>query len=272
MSLREATQVLLERHGVTPDPSMDEQQLVDEEAIACLVESAGIEAGDAVVEVGPGSGNITERLLLVAGRVIVVEKSPKYVPVLLDRFRGATRLDIILGNALTADIPRHDRLVSNLPYMIGEAMLHRFPRLGFKKASIIVPEGFGERLTAGVGAARYTKLTHFAQLFFSISHVRTIPPAAYMPEPGTSTWIVSLTPRSPRGQGEHAVRELVLQRDKLVKNAIREALIRAGLCGTKREARSKLGRLQIPNRILARSVSRLPLSELLRLEDALGAL
>ena len=272
MSLRETTQELLRRHGVTLDPSMDEQQLVDEEAITCLVGSAGVEESDAVVEVGPGAGNITELLLSVARRVVAVEKSLRFVPVLLDRFRGATRLEIIIGDALTADIPGHDRLVSNLPYMIGEAMLHRFPRMGFKRASIIVPEGFGEKLTASVGSAGYTKLSHFAQLFYVTSQVCTLPSSAYMPGPSTSTWIVTLTPRASQGRDEYAVRELVLQRDKLVKNALREALIRADVCGTKREARSTLARLRVPDRVMAKSVSRLSLRELLLLDDALSAL
>jgi len=271
MSLSETTQHLLLRHGVTLDPSKDEPQLVAEEAIACLVGSVGVEAGDVVVEVGPGAGNITEPLLSVARRVVAVEKSLRFVPVLLDRFRGATRLEIIIGDALKADIPVHDRLVSNLPYMIAEAMLSRLPRLGFKRASIIVPEGLGERLTTDIRSDGYTKLSHFAQLFYAISHVCTVPPSAYMPEPDTSTWVVSLTPRGPQGQGEHAVRELVLQRDKLVKNALREALIRAGACGTKREARSKLARLRVPDRLMAKSVSRLTLKEILLLDDALRA-
>jgi len=271
MSLRETTQHLLLRHGVTLEPSMDEQQLVDEKAIACLVGSVEVESGDVVVEVGPGAGNITEPLLSVAQRVVAVEKSLRFVPVLLDRFRGATRLEIIIGDALTADIPAHDRLVSNLPYMIAEAMLSRLPRLGFKRASLIVPEGLGERLTTSIGSAGYTKLSHFAQLFYTISHVCTVLPSSYMPEPGTSTWIVSLTPRSPRGQGEYAVRELVLQRGKLVKNALREAIIRAGACGTKREARSTLARLHLPDRVMAKSVSRLTLREILLLNDALRA-
>jgi len=272
MSLRETTRLLLQRHGVTPDPSMDEQQLVDDEAIDRLVGSAGVEPGDVVVEVGPGSGNITERLLSSARRVIAVEKSLKYVPVLLDRFRGATSLEIIIGDALRADIPHHDRLVSNLPYMIGEAILHRFPHMLFKRASVIIPEGLGEKLTAGTGSSGYTKLTYFTQLFYVVSRVCMVPPSAYMPEPGTSTWIVTLTPRGPLGRGEHAVREMLLQSDKLVKNATREALIRAGRCGTKREARSMMERLQIPASTMAKSVSRLSLKELLCLEDVLGTL
>jgi 16S rRNA (adenine1518-N6/adenine1519-N6)-dimethyltransferase len=270
MSLRERTLTLLMKYGLEPDPSRDEQQLVDEEAVARLVASSGVEAGDVVVEVGPGLGNITEQLLRVSGRLVAVEKNPKYVPVLLGRFPGATNLEIVLGDALRMDYPMHDRFVSNLPYMISEAMLHRLPRLVFKKAALIVSEGFGERVTAPMGVAGYTKLSYFSQLFYATSHVDTVPPEAYIPEPDTSTWIITLQPTEPEEPARLVMRSLLLQGDRLVKNALREALIRARICETKREARSMLARLRVPDRVWVKSVSRLSLRELLELEENLA--
>ncbi len=270
MILREKTLHLLKKYGVEPDPSHDEQQLVNDEAVARLVASSEVEAGDVVVEVGPGLGNITEQLLRVSGRLVAVEKNPKYVPVLLGRFPGATNLEITLGDALKIDYPAHDRLVSNLPYMISEAMLHRLPRLVFKKAALIVSEGFGERVTASMGAAGYTKLSYFSQLFYATSYVGTVPPEAYIPEPDTSTWIIVLQPTEPEEPARLAMRRLLLQGDRLVKNALREALIRAHLCETKREARSRLARLRVHNKVWEKSVSRLSLRELLGLEETLA--
>lgn len=270
MSLREVTHHFLLRHGIEPDPSLDEQQLVDEEAVSRLVASAEIEPGDTVVEVGPGVGNITEALLSAAGRVIAVEKNPKYAPVLLDRFRGSTKLEIITGDALKIGYPKHDRLVSNLPYMICEAMMQVLPRLSFRAASFIVPEGFGQKITSTPGVAGYTKLSYFTQLFFEVDKVETLPSSSYLPEPGTSTWIVSLKPKEPETMEKRVMRELLLQRDKIVKNGLREALIRAGCCETKREARSKMAHMVFPGKIWGKTVSALSLMELMRVEDALG--
>jgi len=270
MSLRERTLHLLRKYGLEPDPSRDEQQLVDEEAVARLVASSGVEAGNVVVEVGPGLGNITEQLLQVSGRLVAVEKNPKYVPVLLSRFPGATNLEIVLGDALKVDYPVHDRLVSNLPYMICEAMLHRLLRLSFKKAALIVSESFGERVIAPMGAAGYTKLSYFSQLFYAASHVDTVPPEAYIPEPDTSTWIIALQPTEPEESSRLVMRRLLLQGDRLVKNALREALIQTHMCETKREARSKLVHLRGLDRVWEKSVSRLSLSELLGLEEVLA--
>lgn len=269
MSLRETTHNFLQRHGIELAASLDEQQLVDEAAVAKLVASAMIEPGETVVEVGTGLGNITESLLSSAGRVIAVEKNPKYVPVLLDRFRGSTKLEIITGDALKICYPSHDRLVSNLPYMICEAMTQVLPSLSFKAAALIVPDGFGHKVTAGVGVAGYTKLSYVTQLFFKVNKVDEVPPDAYIPRPRTSTWIVSLTPKAPETTEGHVMRELLLQGDKLVKNGLREALIRAGCCETRREARSLMAHRVFSVRIWDKRVSRLSLKELIKLEEAI---
>jgi 16S rRNA (adenine1518-N6/adenine1519-N6)-dimethyltransferase len=270
MSLRETTNHLLLKHGIGLDPSIDEQQLVDEGAVSRLVSSAEVEPEDVVVEVGPGVGNITEALLSAAGRVVAVEKNPKYVPVLLDRFRGSMKLEIITGDALKISYPKHDRLVSNLPYMICEAMMQVLPRLSFKSAAFIVPEGFGRKVTASAGVAGYTKLSYFTQLFFTVDNVGEVPSNSYVPESGASTWMVSAKPKTPETAEKRVMRELMLQGGKLVKNGLREALIQTWRCETKREARSRMAHIVLPGKVWDKSVSRLSLMELIRMEAALG--
>jgi 16S rRNA (adenine1518-N6/adenine1519-N6)-dimethyltransferase len=271
MSLVEATRHFLLRHGIQLDASLDEQQLVDESTVSRLLSSAEVEPGDTAVEVGPGVGNITEALLPVAGRVVAVEKNPKYVPVLLDRFRGSANLEIVVGDALKVSYPAHDSLVSNLPYTVSEAMVQNLPYLDFKAAAFIVPEGFGHKITSSVGVAGYTKLSYLAQLFFAVDKVVDVPREAYLPEPRASTCIISVKPREAENPVEGVMRELLLQRDKLVKNGLREALIRAGCCETKREARSVVAGASLPERVLGRFVSRLSLWDLVKMEEALAA-
>jgi 16S rRNA A1518/A1519 N6-dimethyltransferase RsmA/KsgA/DIM1 with predicted DNA glycosylase/AP lyase activity len=121
-----------------------------------------------------------------------------------------------------------------------------------------------------MGIAGYTKLSYFSQLFYAASHVGTVPPGAYIPEPDTSTWIIALQPIEPEEPARLVMRSLLLQGDRLVKNALREALIQAHLCETKREARSRLARLRVPDRVWVNRVSRLSLRELLELEETLA--
>jgi 16S rRNA (adenine1518-N6/adenine1519-N6)-dimethyltransferase len=260
--LRERTQALLSRHGITLDPSLDEQQLVDEEVLAKLVDVSGVGGDDDVLEVGPGVGNITEELLRRAKTVNCIEKNPKYIPVLRERLRNYTNLVVVLGDALHERLPRSDRLVSNLPYMICEAFLQRTFRVEMKSAAFIVPRGFAEILEADAGGREYSKLSLQAQLFYDQEIHDEVPPSAYLSEPRTDTCIVSLVPRASSTVTDEALKQLFRQGDKLSKNALREALIRASICDTKNQAVSFIAESGVPAETLGRRVSRLSLKDI----------
>jgi len=260
--LRDRTQALLSKHGIILDPSLDEQQLIDEEVIANLIDFSGVGGDDVVLEIGPGVGNITEGLLRRAKTVICIEKNPKYIPVLRERFKHYPNLDVVLGDALHEKLPRIDRLVSNLPYMICEAFLQRTFRMEVTSAAFIVPRGFAKIIEARAGEPEYSKLSLQAQLFYGAEIHMEVPTSAYLPAPRTETCIIYLVPRVSFTVADEALKQLFMQGDKLAKNALREALIRAGMCDTKRQAVSFIAESGVPVETLGRRVTRLSLKEM----------
>lgn len=221
-----------------------------------------IQPDETVLEIGPGTGNISEALLEKARYLICIEKNSKYLPVLTERFKESTKLKLIQDDALKTYLPKHDRLASNLPYMIAEAFFQRTLRLGFKSATLILPSGFADTLLADSSEKEYTKLSFLSQLFYNITHHETVPPEAYLPEPRVMTAIITLKPKNKYSQAEMALMELIRQGDKYTKNALREALIRAEVCGSKKEARNYLANLNLEQRILQSWASRLSLVDL----------
>jgi 16S rRNA (adenine1518-N6/adenine1519-N6)-dimethyltransferase len=270
--LRDRTQALLSTHDIILDPSLDEQQLIDEEVIANLIDFSGVGGDDVVLEVGPGVGNITEGLLRHAKTVICIEKNPKYIPVLRERFKHYPNFDVVLGDALHEKLPRSDRLVSNLPYMICEAFLQRMSRMEMKSAAFLVPRGFAKIIEARAGEPEYSKLSLQAQLFYESEIHMEVPSSAYLPEPRTETCIISLVPKESSTGGDEALKQFFRQGDKLAKNALREALIRVGICDTKRNAVSFIAESGVPVETLGRRVTRLSLKEIGSLGNWLGTL
>jgi 16S rRNA A1518/A1519 N6-dimethyltransferase RsmA/KsgA/DIM1 with predicted DNA glycosylase/AP lyase activity len=247
---------------------VDEQQLIDPDVIYRLVDYCSIEPGETVLEIGPGAGNITEKLLERARYLICIEINPKYLPILDERFNNNTSLKIIQDDALKTYLPKHDRLASNLPYKICEAFFQRTFRLSFKSATFIVPSGFTETLTAEPNNERYTKLSWLSQLFYDTTLNETV--LSYLPEPRTSTAIITLKPRRTQNDTEKILRELIQQGDKYTKNALREALIRSEECSTKKEAKTLIESLSLDQRILESWVSRLSLNDLQIIEEKLA--
>jgi 16S rRNA A1518/A1519 N6-dimethyltransferase RsmA/KsgA/DIM1 with predicted DNA glycosylase/AP lyase activity len=262
--LRDQTLDLLQRFGLRVEAALDEQQLIDPKVIRSLIEASGIRETDKVLEIGPGAGNITVEIAAKTSKVFAVEKNPKFIPLLKERLHKLN-VEIIIGDALVVYLPDFDVLVSNLSYAIAEATIQRLKRLRFHSASIIIPSSLASTLIARIGGADYTKLTFEACLFFDISLVSTVNPESYYPEPKTATSIITLKPRESLKPTEVVVRQLLLQGDKKVGNALREALISASTHGypvTKKGAKKVVEKLGLGEETLEKRVARLSLGDL----------
>lgn len=259
--LKDQTLEQLNKHGLTAEASQDEQQLVDPSVIAALIEASGLKPVDTVLEVGPGAGNITAELAKTAKKVYAVEKNPKFLPLLTERFEGGNA-EIILGDALTLYLPPFDVLVSNLPYAIVEAMLQRLKRLRFRAASLLVPISFANILTAKRGEPIYSKLTLEANLFYHISLIKVVKQSSYHPEPKTETALITLKPRKSTNPHQAVIWHLLQQGDKKTVNALREALISIeGYPKTKREAKEAIAKLELEDVFLEKRVAALSLDD-----------
>jgi 16S rRNA (adenine1518-N6/adenine1519-N6)-dimethyltransferase len=269
--LRDQTLDLLQRYGFRVEAAHDEQQLIDPKVIRSLIEASGSSETDKVLEIGPGAGNITVELADRASKVYAVEKNPKFIPLLRERLHKLN-VEILIGDALEISLPDFDVLVSNLPYSIAEATLQRLKRLRFRSASVIIPSSLASTLLARIGGADYTKLTCEASLFFDFSLVSTVEPESYYPEPRTSTSVIALKPRESLKPTEAVVRQLLLQGDKKVGNALREALIAASAHGypvTKKAAKKVVEALGLGEETLEKRVARLSLGDLDAILDRL---
>jgi len=271
--LREETVRLLEKHSITLETQLDEQQLVDLGVIERLIESAEVNPGDTALDIGAGLGNITVSLAGSARRVYAVEKNPKFLPALRERTAGLGNVVIVHGDALYIGFPPFTKIASNLPYAICEPLNQRLLPLQFERASLIVPESYARTLTAYPDDQGYTKLTLVANAFFRIRHIEDIEPEAYLPPPRITTSILTLEPRGAEGRSEDILRRVILQADKKLKNALREALIGSSQTfdapETKREANAVIGSMGIGHTILEKRVSRLSLTDLKKVSGCL---
>lgn len=201
--------------------------------------------------------------------LICIEKNQKFIPVLEDRFKEHPDLKLINDDALKTYLPKHDRFVSNLPYMISEAIFQRMLRLKFKSATFIVSENFANILTAAPGHSHFSKLSWLSNFFYESTIMQKIPTDAYFPEPQILTSIINLKPKTSGNKIDIAIKELIQQGDKHTKNALREALIRAELCSSKKEAKGRIEIMDLDSDIQNSWVSRLSLEEFQYLDSKL---
>lgn len=150
-----------------------------------------------VVEIGPGRGALTEKLLGRAGRVVAVELDPYLVEHLRRKFAGEERLEIVCQDVLEADLSRWRGapIVGNLPYYITSPILTKVARLKPARAVFLIQKEVAERLVAQPGEHAYGFLTVQIALWMEARLLFEVKPAAFHPPPKVDSAVVLLEPR-----------------------------------------------------------------------------
>jgi 16S rRNA (adenine1518-N6/adenine1519-N6)-dimethyltransferase len=173
--------------------------LVDRNVAQAIVDWAGV-SGREVLEIGPGKGILTELLAETSGSLCAVEIDPQLADALSTRFADRSDVRIVAGDALTEDpdrlMPSPVRIVSNLPYDCGTAIVERFLSMPGRVEDMIVmlQREVCERIAASPGGKSYGRLSIHTQLAADVRLGRLVPPGCFRPAPKVESQIVRITP------------------------------------------------------------------------------
>lgn len=178
--------------------SLGQNFLHDQAAIAAVAEAAAVGKGDLVLEIGPGTGNLTEELLSRGARVVAIEKDRELLAPLGERFAKeieSGQLDLREGDALefdVKDLPAGEwKLVANIPYYITGAILERY--IGGARqptrASILVQKEVAERACA---KGRASILSTSVKIYGDPRVARRVPAGAFRPAPSVDSAVLAI--------------------------------------------------------------------------------
>ena len=161
-----------------------------------------------VVEIGPGRGALTEKLLKRADRVAAVELDGYLVNCLRRRFADESRLQIVHGDALATDMAQWGPAViaGNLPYSIASPIVEKVAgiRASVRRAVFLIQKEVAQRLVAQPRHRAYGFLSVATALFFDAELLFEVKPAAFHPPPEVDSAVVRLTPRECAPEGKLA--------------------------------------------------------------------
>ena len=215
-TLSEIRQILDGAH-LRPRKRFGQNFLIDKNLMAKVVELAAPSGDQTVLEVGPGTGSLTEELLERAARVVAVEVDRGLARVLADRMGDRAGFCLIVGDVLagkhelsrkvTAACGERAALVSNLPYKIATPLVSlclqsswraaagaggcRFERLTFT-----VQKELAERLTASPGSAAYGPVSVLVALLGESQLGPALPAEAFWPSPKVASRAVRIDVRA----------------------------------------------------------------------------
>lgn len=189
---------------VQPKKALGQHFLTDPGYCRKIIRFAEVQPSDTVLEIGPGTGRLTELLLAAGARVIAVELDPSLVNHLRRRWPDACggRLELVQGDVLrfdwearTSGLPL--KLVANLPYNIATRTLAKMTSRAqrFQSLTVTVQKEVAERILARAGEAEYGYFTVVMEYYFERRRGFDVPPGAFRPQPKVLSHVLQLVPR-----------------------------------------------------------------------------
>ncbi len=191
---------LLAQLGHRPNKGLGQNYLIDANILDIIADTADIQPDEQVLEIGPGLGALTERIIPRSKSVTCIEKDPTMAKYLKSRFAGFTlieedALDIDLDALFAGGITK---VAANLPYSVASRLMvdiaeceHR-PEL----MSLTIQKEVADRLTAPPGDKHYGMLGILTGVFYENTMVKKISPTCFLPPPKVWSAVVKMERRA----------------------------------------------------------------------------
>ncbi|MEQ1734947.1 MAG: 16S rRNA (adenine(1518)-N(6)/adenine(1519)-N(6))-dimethyltransferase RsmA [Rhodoglobus sp.] len=240
---------LAELLGIQPTKKLGQNFVIDANTVRRIVKSAGVTAGETVVEVGPGLGSLTLGLLETGASVIAVEIDKclaEQLPLTVTQLAPDAELTVITEDALRiTDLPGEPTvLVANLPYNVSvPVLLHfleHFPTI--QRGLVMVQAEVGERIAAGPGSKVYGSPSVKAAWYGEFSTAGKVSRQVFWPVPNVDSILVRFERREQPGSEEERLATFALvdaafqQRRKMLRQALAGVLGDSGAASALLEA------------------------------------
>jgi len=221
-----------------PSKRFGQNFLVDRGVVDRIVRALSPRSDETIIEIGPGKGALTARLVEEAGQVVAVEFDRNLAPLLLEEFGSRDNFKLMQADALTTDfcaeVPgvNQARVVANLPYNIATAILQRLidQRRCLTEMVLMLQREVVDRITAPAGSTKRGYLSVLVEAYCETEKLFDVAPGAFKPVPKVWSSVIRLRMR-PRldvePKGEKVLWGLVsagfAQRRKTILNNLRNA-------------------------------------------------
>lgn len=227
--------------GHQPRKRFAQHWLIDAAVLDRILDAADVQPHDQVLEVGPGRGSLTERLLAShAMAVHAIELDRDLVAGLRQRFVGQPRLTLQEGDVLSVPLTFPDgtaatKVVANIPYNITGPLLERLVgrldrpvEMPYQRLVLLLQKEVAERIRARPGQSCFSALSVRLQLLARCTSVCPVPPRCFKPSPKVQSEVISLEPLEPdqrlepllARRVEALLRQAFLARRKMLRNTL----------------------------------------------------
>ena len=274
-SLWNRTRFIMKKYGIDAQKSLGQNFLIDENVIEDIVDAAAVNNEDLVIEIGPGIGALTEKLLERAGKVICIELDTRMLEILNDRFYLYKNFELINNDVLKVDLQKlinenllqaesrlkKAKIVANLPYYITTPIIMKIleEKLNLESITVMIQKEVADRITAVPGDKLSGAITYSVYYFAESEKVRIVEKNSFIPEPKVQSEVIKLKPRkepvirnlSNKETFFKVIKASFMQRRKTLVNA----LVSGNIFETKEQAKQALNSLGFDENVRGESLT-----------------
>lgn len=247
MNVYDETQFILHKYKIQANKSLGQNFLVNDNVIDEIIRGSNIDKQDLIIEIGPGLGVLTNRLLQESNNVVAVELDKRMVNILKDRFaqnindQAESKLEIINEDILKINLNqliaekrknqeiKQVKIVANLPYYISTPIIMKLleNRLDIDEIIVMVQQEVAERLIAKTGTRLAGTITYAVEYYSEATSLIKVPKESFVPSPKVESEVIKLKVR--KNEKIHVENEKLLfniisksfmQRRKTLSNAL----------------------------------------------------
>lgn len=263
-SVLNETKYIMKKYRISANKSLGQNFLIDDEVVNNIIESAKISKNDLVIEIGPGLGTLTARLLEKAGKVIAVELDTRMIEILKNRFEIYDNFELLNEDILKVNLKElilsnekeytQVKIVANLPYYITTPIIMKLleDRLKIESITVMVQKEVADRIVEKPGDKESGAITYSVYYYSYPRKICFVSKECFIPSPEVDSEVIQLQIRKEpivKVKDEEmffkVIKASFMQRRKTLLNG----LINGGLISNKDEGKNILTKLEIPENI-----------------------
>ena len=264
------TKFLMKKYNITANKNLGQNFLIDDETVNKIISSAEVSKQDLVIEIGPGLGTLTSKLLEIAKKVIAIELDDRMIKILNDRFSIYNNFQLINKDVLKVNLKQminenkeqcsNVKIVANLPYYITTPIIMKLleEKLEIESITVMVQKEVADRITA-IPGEKYSGAITYSVYYYAIpSEVCFVSKDCFIPSPEVDSKVIKLNIRKDppiKVNSEELFFKIIkasfMQRRKTLLNG----LVNGGIIKNKEEGKLLLNKLELPENIRGESLS-----------------
>lgn len=202
MSLEEETIYLMRKYNISAKKNLGQNFLIDESVVENILTTSNINKEDLVIEIGPGLGTLTSKLVERAGKVICIELDSKMIEILDERFKLYNNLKIINDDVLKIDLNqlinkeindfKSTKIVANLPYYITTPILMKLleEKIDVKDITVMIQKEVAERLACKPGEKETGSITYTVWYYSNPKIITDVSKESFIPKPEVTSSVI----------------------------------------------------------------------------------